>query len=579
MEHQKVSLAEGLGNVAYAVAIDEVAALRSRFDILYEFESSNKARCFVARDRKAPQQRIVQLRVFPADEINKESDLLAFLLEAHAAAQLVHPHIAASTKPEQVDDIHFCVSEHPADAETLRSVLDRRGWLEVEESLQIATQIVQALQYAHHSEVWHLKLRPECVWINQHHHVTLTDFGIASKPLRQWAYERRSRECPLNYRSPEQMGEGHPDERSDLYKLGVLIYEMLTDVLPFNAQDEDQLRHKISVKKAPPLHLIRPDVPEDLSAIVAKLILENPADRFQNAALLQSALSQYLDGGRQAITVETADDLQTAEPEKTQSSPETQPARPPLGFAEADESPSRVFDNGDLAPDPDEAGPLEFHEYSALTSEALSQLPFQSQALAYAPSSEALTAPSSPKRQENLWELSAIEGLKRWTFLPFTLMTLGIVLLTVVSVLAFKTDFKNLFHLSSGANQPDHQIAAPGMEKSGLPTSALQASGAVDASAAQQKLEQGSTASAEAYSASSETTRNEASDASGAAKPGLINKPSASPSLTLQVSRLRQQLRQVNESKVRNSKIRKRYSIAKPRPSKSHHRSPKWRFW
>jgi serine/threonine protein kinase len=579
-----ISFAKGLESTMSGEPIQEAALLLSRFTVLREYQSSNNLKCFIAQKHQDNAEHTVQLRIFSADDEDKESELLAFLLEARAAAQLSHPHIASSTNPEQWDDTHFYVTQHPPDAVTLRSRLDCRGWLDIEEAILIAGQILEALQYAHQSEIWHLKLQPEYIWINQDNHITLTDFGIPSTPSRPWAYQRRSQNCLLNYRNPEQLAGKLPDARSDVYGVGVLLYEMLTDALPFNAQDEKQLRHKIALKKAPPVHLIRPDIPESLSLIVAKLLSENPAERFQTVALAQAALNQFLKINWQAIEVRTTALAKVEEGAKAERTVQDEPDFKTWEFMGAAKPLPLNVDDPDAPINSAERALLHITQPIAQTSQALSPFDFEAQAVTHQQNSrvEAMTAPNSPTQEKpEIIGLPFVERLKRWEFLPFTLMTLGIVLLTAVSVLAVKSDFKNLFNPSSSANPSNGQTTSPAVEKSGL--SHPQAQGATEMASGQEAAEQptpeNSATASGVPSDLSGSGSEEASKPSTSAPPLQSKNPSASRSYAPEVSRLRQQLRRVNEAKARNYHIRKSSSVARPHQPKPRKRFFKLRFW
>lgn len=273
----------------------DLAPLSRRFSIVGEMSVPGSLRRFLARDHAAEAGRVVELSVLPAQAVDEPSAQLAFLLEAHAAAKLSHKNIATSALPERLGDTSFFVSEHPKDAQTLRQRLDRGGWFDIAKAVEIASQVAEALEQAHRAEVLHLKLEPEQVWVGENGTVTLTGFGVPRLPERDWAHQRRSRDCALAYRSPEQLAGGPLDERSDLYMLGVLLYEMLTDMVPFYAPDADRLLHKIALQKPPAVDLIRPDIPQTLSAIVARLLAKNPADRFASAAEVGAALRQSFD--------------------------------------------------------------------------------------------------------------------------------------------------------------------------------------------------------------------------------------------------------------------------------------------
>jgi serine/threonine protein kinase len=283
-------------HIPSGAAYQGVTPLTPRFSFSGELDPIHSVRCFLAQDRQSGSGAVV-LKVLPRERAGEVSELLAFLIESHAAAKLSHRNIATSSRPEQVENFHYSVSQFPEGAETLRCVLDRKGWFEILRVVEIASQLAEALRYAHGADVLHLALQPEQVWLGGDGNVTLTGFGVPRTPERHWVQRRRSHDGNLAYRSPEQLAGNQVDERSDLYALGVVLYEMLTDMLPFHAPDADQLLQKILRQKAPPIDLIRPEVPAPLCAIVAKLIAKEAADRCASAAALQADL-QRLSGSR-----------------------------------------------------------------------------------------------------------------------------------------------------------------------------------------------------------------------------------------------------------------------------------------
>src|SRR5262249_25983168 len=145
---------------------------------------------------------------------------------------------------EELNEVLFTVSEVQPATESLRSLLDRKGWLEVDEAIDIAIQIAAALDYAHKSSVVHLMLEPEHIRVGEIRVVIVCEFGIEMNPDLDWAFSRRARRCPAEYQSPEQMDNTDVDNRSDLYSLGVIMFQMLTDRLPFDSVDASQIRER-----------------------------------------------------------------------------------------------------------------------------------------------------------------------------------------------------------------------------------------------------------------------------------------------------------------------------------------------
>lgn len=226
----------------------------------------------------------LELKVLSAEATSNANTLESFLSDARAAAKLVHPNISTTTEPEEIFGVHFCTVEHKKDARTLRELLDHDGWFDLASAARIADQIASALDHAHQIRVLHLRLQPECVLVEADGWVTIADFGTEA------AGSKRSKMPAAPYASPEQAARGAVDHRSDLYSMGAVLYEMLTDRTPFDSDDTDYVRHKQrSFTPAPP-HLISMDVPETVSSVVMKLLEPEPDSRFATAAAFQSAL-------------------------------------------------------------------------------------------------------------------------------------------------------------------------------------------------------------------------------------------------------------------------------------------------
>jgi serine/threonine protein kinase len=220
---------------------------------------------------------------------SKQTEL--FRLEAVAAAKLSHQNILRSRPPEEFQGVHFSVTEPCPDAETLRSLLDRGGWLELAPALAFIHQIADALEYAHGLGVLHLRLHPENILIDAEGTVLLSDFGIEARPELSWAHRQRAANCPIHYASPEP-ARGKPlDSRSDLYSLGVVLYQMLTDRLPFDSEDlaTVSLKHLTQTPLAP--HLYCSDIPLSVSAVVSRLLEKDQDKRFQDVTSFRAELA------------------------------------------------------------------------------------------------------------------------------------------------------------------------------------------------------------------------------------------------------------------------------------------------
>ena len=311
-------------------------ALASRFTILKQVGASASARLYLAKENQGRSAGPVMIKVLHHDAVKDPTELVSFLLEARAAARLSHDNIIKARSAEQVGGIHFYVVEHKADAETLRETLDQRGWLDIDRAIKLANQLSDALECAHGCGILHLEIEPNKILFDSDGKAMLTGFGVDARKQFEWAHRKRSVNCPFAYLSPEQLDGGVADQRSDLYSLGVTLYEALTDRLPFNAESAYQIRQKISSQKVQPPHLLRSDVPEALSGVVTRLISKDPSERFQDAASLKSALTELLDPVSQQFVEESEPPREVIRDEMDYTRTRELVSEPPAAFRQSD---------------------------------------------------------------------------------------------------------------------------------------------------------------------------------------------------------------------------------------------------
>jgi len=264
-------------------------ALGDRFTELVPDAISDRAAYYIARETASAQQ--VRLKVLGA---RTDADLELFYLESQAAAQLSHPHIVQTREAEEAGGVHFCVIAHKPGCQLLSARLKRQGWLEQREAVEIVTQLAQALEYAHESGALHLRLQPDRILLAPDGTAAISDFGVMANSRLGWASLERGQDCAPPYISPEQLAGGAPDHRSDLYALGVILYEMLTDRVPYDTRDLEQLRRKHLITSPLAPHLLSTGVPEALSGVILGLLEKQPGARFRSAAAFESALYKSL---------------------------------------------------------------------------------------------------------------------------------------------------------------------------------------------------------------------------------------------------------------------------------------------
>ena len=217
--------------------------------------------------------------------------------EASAAGRLTHPNIAAIYDVLDVDSQPFIVMEY-VEGESLAHVL-RRGALPLDQAIAVGTEIAEALTAAHAKGIVHRDLKPANISLTPEGHAKVLDFGLAKGP----AVKQPSSGAELTsitvpgqamgtpgYSSPEQLVGAPADARDDIYSLGVVLYELLTGRRPFDGTDSLELAMATMTKTAPPAHHFNPAVPEAISAIVARAMARDRADRYQSAGELRGEL-------------------------------------------------------------------------------------------------------------------------------------------------------------------------------------------------------------------------------------------------------------------------------------------------
>jgi serine/threonine-protein kinase len=268
------------------------------------------------RAREYQERKEVVIKVPIGDVADKQ----LFRLQASAASRLTHKNILKQNGPEELDDVLFSVSPVQPVTETLGSLLDRTGWLEVDDAIDIALQVASALEYAHGSGVMHLALHPDHILIGKDNSVMISEFGIEENSELDWAYSVRARRCPAQYQSPEQMDDTLIDHRSDLYSLGVIIFEMLTDRLPFDSANASHIRDRRARQSPMVPHVLFPEMPRMLSEIVLRLLESNPEKRFQSAAEVVNVLRRLRQlPSNETLSMDQASEVDARTDEETEN--------------------------------------------------------------------------------------------------------------------------------------------------------------------------------------------------------------------------------------------------------------------
>jgi TolB-like protein len=253
-----------------------------------------------ALDRK------VALKVlFPALATD-EDYVMRFAREAKAAAKLDHPNIVSIYSVGEQNGIHYIAMQYVKGA-TLASLLKDEGTISVSDALSIARSVAEALQHAHSHDVVHRDVKPENIMIDLDGRVRVMDFGLA-RPIGNGKTRITQTGMYLGtpeYSSPEQCESRDLDGRSDLYSLGVVLYEMLSGRVPHSADTPLALMRKITSEEPRPLRELNPNVPQGVAALVDKLLAKDMGNRFPSGSGLAAEISRILAGKKEFVGAET----------------------------------------------------------------------------------------------------------------------------------------------------------------------------------------------------------------------------------------------------------------------------------
>lgn len=255
--------------------------INDRYEIIDKVGSGGMADVYKAKCHRL--NRYVAIKVLKAEYSSDKNFVSKFRNEAQSAAGLSHPNIVNVYDVGEDNGLYYIVMEL-VEGITLKRFIERKGHLEIKEAVGISIQIAQGMEAAHANHIIHRDIKPQNIIISREGKVKVTDFGIAKAATSNTVTQNAI--GSVHYLSPEQARGGYSDERSDIYSLGVTLYEMLTGRVPFAGDNTVSVALLHIQGEATPVRELNPSVSVSLDKIVQKCMQKKQERRYQSASEL-----------------------------------------------------------------------------------------------------------------------------------------------------------------------------------------------------------------------------------------------------------------------------------------------------
>jgi beta-lactam-binding protein with PASTA domain len=275
-----------------------------RYRIVRRLGSGGMANVYLAEDEELGRR--VAIKILNDRHASDDSFVERFRREAKNAAGLSHPNIVSIYDRGEAEGTYYIAMEY-LEGRSLKDRIVAEGSLPVSAAIDATRQILRALSFAHRGGVVHRDIKPHNVLLAQdgpERRYKVTDFGISRTSASQMT-EAGSIVGTAQYLSPEQARGAPVDQRSDIYSVGIVLYELLTGRLPFTGETplEIAMKHLSEVPKPP--SALRPEIPPDLDMVVLRALAKDPSERFESAEEMDAELARVAGGS--SVTAETAD--------------------------------------------------------------------------------------------------------------------------------------------------------------------------------------------------------------------------------------------------------------------------------
>lgn len=303
--------------------------LNNRYELVAQQGSGGMSVIYKAKDRSLG--RTVAIKILRPSLTQDPAFLDKFQQEARSVAKMTHPNIVTVHDVGNDGPTHYIVMEM-IDGQDLKKLIKTRGALSVDMALDYAIQICNGLGYAHRSQLVHADVKPQNILINQDNVIKITDFGIAQAYTDTMPQTRTEVVWGSpHYFAPEQARGEKPTPASDVYSIGIVMFEMFTGRLPFVGTSQRELAMAHIQADVPRAKEVNPAVPEDISNVIAKIMSKRPNDRYNHADQLGHVLKGIRDRRREG----------TSSPRPDRAAPQTVPSMRKVDSNAPGQAPSR----------------------------------------------------------------------------------------------------------------------------------------------------------------------------------------------------------------------------------------------
>jgi eukaryotic-like serine/threonine-protein kinase len=269
--------------------------LSGRYKVLEMIGGGGMANVYLAHDMIL--DRDVAVKMLRLDFANDEEFIRRFRREAQSATSLAHPSIVSIYDVGEEGDLYFIVMEY-VEGQTLKQYIQQNSPIQVEETIDIMKQLTSAISHAHQNHIIHRDIKPQNILVDRFGNVKITDFGIAMALSATSITQTNSVLGSVHYLSPEQARGGMANRKSDIYSLGIVMFELLTGRLPFSGESAVSIALKHLQSETPSVRRWNPNVPQSVENIVLKATAKDSFHRYNSVDEMEDDLRTALDSER-----------------------------------------------------------------------------------------------------------------------------------------------------------------------------------------------------------------------------------------------------------------------------------------